>query len=62
MDIRSEIKKEMKTVLENFEVEIKKIRTGRASLTLFEGLKVEYYGDLVPSTRWRLWPSPPPTW
>ena len=48
MDIRSEIKKEMKTVLENFEVEIKKIRTGRASLTLFEGLKVEYYGDLVP--------------
>ena len=37
-----------KKVIENFEKELGRVRTGRANLSLLEGLKVEYYGVPTP--------------
>ena len=37
-----------KKVIENFEKELSRVRTGRANLALLEGLKVEYYGVPTP--------------
>jgi len=37
----------LKKVIESFERDLTRVRTGRANLTLLEGIKVEYYG--VPS-------------
>jgi ribosome recycling factor len=35
-------------VIENFEKELSRVRTGRANLALLEGIKVEYYGVPTP--------------
>lgn len=37
--------KEMKKVVESFRSELASIRTGRANVTLLDGIKVEYYGS-----------------
>ncbi len=47
-DILRELDKKMKVSLEHFRRDLSKLRTGRASITLFEDLKVEYYGALTP--------------
>ena len=41
-DFKKEMVKEMREVVENFSSELKKIRTGRASLSIVDGVKVEY--------------------
>ena len=38
----------MGKTIEALEKELKKIRTGRASVALFEGIKVDYYGTKTP--------------
>jgi ribosome recycling factor len=38
----------MKVSAEHFRRDLSKLRTGRASINLFEDLKVEYYGALTP--------------
>jgi ribosome recycling factor len=38
----------MAKTIDALEKELKKIRTGRASLALFEDIKVDYYGTLTP--------------
>lgn len=43
-----EEEKEFKKILANFEEAIKKIRTGRASSSVFEGVMVEHYGIQTP--------------
>jgi len=38
----------MKISTEHFRNELSKLRTGRASLNVFEGIKIDYYGNLTP--------------
>jgi len=47
-DILRELDKKMNVSMEHFRRDLSKLRTGRASITLFEDLKVEYYGALTP--------------
>ncbi len=47
-DVYKDVETRMKKSVESFKVEIARIRTGRASPAIFEGIKVEYYGTQVP--------------
>ncbi len=47
-DVLKDCKSEMREVIDNFKEELKKIRTGRATVSMLDGIKVEYYGSLVP--------------
>jgi len=44
----SELKEEMEKSLKHLEKSFSKLRTGRASLALLDGIKVEYYGVPTP--------------
>jgi len=46
--LMKDLKNEMKNVVNEFALQMKKIRTGRASLSILDGIKVEYYGNLTP--------------
>ncbi len=46
--LMNHMKKEMEEVVVNLSNELKKIRTGRASLSILDGIKVEYYGNPTP--------------
>jgi ribosome recycling factor len=41
-------KENMGKVIEALKKELKRVRTGRASLSLMDGIKVDYYGTLTP--------------
>ena len=43
-----EVETHMKHAVDHFHHELKHLRTGRASLSLLEGLTVDYYGSQVP--------------
>ncbi len=43
-----DVEKRMKAALDHFHEEMKHLRTGRASLTLLEGVTVDYYGAPTP--------------
>lgn len=43
-----EIKKKMEKVLESFQHELSRLRTGRASLSVLDDVKVDSYGQLMP--------------
>jgi len=47
-EILKQMEKDMKKSVEHFKNEIAGLRTGRASASLVEELKVEYYGSKVP--------------
>lgn len=47
-DIIAEMKKRLDKTLETFSHEITGLRTGRASLAVFDGVKVDFYGTLTP--------------
>jgi ribosome recycling factor len=47
-DVLKDLEKRMKTSLEHFRKDLGKLRTGRANLSIFEDIKVEYYGLLTP--------------
>ena len=47
-EVFSEVESHMKHALEHFHGDLKHLRTGRASLSLLEGLTVDYYGSPVP--------------
>ena len=47
-EVYKDVETRMKKSVENFKVEISRIRTGRATPAIFEGIKVEYYGTQVP--------------
>jgi len=47
-DVLRDLEKKMKASLEHFRKDLSKLRTGRANLNIFEDIKVEYYGVLVP--------------
>lgn len=46
--IFEELKDNMEKAIRAFEKSLNKVRTGRASLSLFDGIKVEYYGVPTP--------------
>ena len=47
-DLFKEVETHMKHALDHFHHELKHLRTGRASLSLLEGVTVDYYGSQVP--------------
>ena len=47
-EIYAEIRDSMDKVLEAFVRELAKLRTGRANLTMLDGIRVEYYGAQTP--------------
>jgi ribosome recycling factor len=47
-DIVKDLTSSMDKVLENFKRDLGKVRTGRASVSLLDGIKVEYYGTMTP--------------
>jgi len=46
--IEEEMRDKMEKAMENTQREFSRIRTGRASVTLLDGIKVSYYGSVVP--------------
>ncbi|HEX4961998.1 MAG TPA: ribosome recycling factor [Thermoanaerobaculia bacterium] len=47
-EVNQEVENHMKHALDHFQHELKHLRTGRASLSLLEGITVDYYGSPVP--------------
>ena len=47
-EIKKDADHRMKRAVENIQQEFAKIRTGRASPALLDGIKVSYYGNMVP--------------
>jgi len=47
-EIYKDIKGRMEKASEKIKGELSKIRTGKATTTLLDGIKVEYYGNMVP--------------
>jgi len=47
-ELISEVKETMKRQIQALEKSFSKVRTGRASLSLLDGIKVEYYGTPTP--------------
>ena len=47
-ELEKEMRAQMEKALENTKQEFSRIRTGRASLSLLDGIKVNYYGSVVP--------------
>jgi len=47
-EILRELEKNMKASAEHFRKNLSKVRTGRANLSIFEDIKVDYYGSLTP--------------
>ena len=48
MSTVEEMKEKMDKTIEAFRRELAKIRTGRASVDMFDGIKVESYGAMMP--------------
>ncbi len=44
----AELESKCKKTLEHFKLELGRVRSGRASSAMFEGIQVEYYGSRVP--------------
>lgn len=47
-NIFDQTESKMKKAIESFRNELNKIRTGKASATILDGIKVNYYGSVVP--------------
>ena len=47
-DIYKDVRRRMEKAVENLREELAKIRTGKATTALLDGIKVEYYGSMVP--------------
>jgi ribosome recycling factor len=60
-DILKELEKDMKGSAEHFRRDLSKLRTGRANLSLFEDIKVDYYGSLTPVNQVATLAVPDPT-
>jgi len=60
-DSLREVEKKMKVSVEHFRKDLSKMRTGRASLGIFEDIKVDYYGNLTPINQVATLGIPDPT-
>jgi len=52
------LENKIKISAEHFRRDLAKLRTGRASLSLFEDIRVDYYGVLTPITSSPAWGFP----
>ncbi len=50
-DVKNKTKEKMEHTIEVFKKEIVAVRTGRASIAMFEGIMVDYYGTPTPVTQ-----------
>jgi ribosome recycling factor len=60
-DVLKALEGRMKVSADHFRKELSKVRTGRANLSLFEDIKVEYYGTLTPVNQLATLGIPDPT-
>jgi ribosome recycling factor len=60
-DVLRTLEGKMKTSAEHFRKDLSKLRTGRANLSLFEDIKVEYYGSMTPINQLASLGIPDPT-
>jgi len=60
-DILKELDKKMKVSADHFRKELTKLRTGRANISIFEDIKVSYYGTLTPINQVATLGVPDPT-
>lgn len=56
----SELEGKCRKTIEHFKRELSRLRTGRASTSLFEGIMVDYYGSAVPLQQLGLVNAPEP--
>src|SRR5690349_15490160 len=47
-DVVSDFEASCAKVIENFKKELAKVRTGRANVSMLDGIKVDYYGTMTP--------------
>ena len=47
-NIKKDVEQKMKHSIQSLSEEFKKVRTGRAQVSMLDGIKVEYYGNLTP--------------
>jgi len=47
-DFLKQCKEQMEKRIKSLETDLSKVRTGRASITLLDGVQVDYYGSLTP--------------
>jgi ribosome recycling factor len=47
-DVYADARDRMQKTLENLERDYKRVRTGRASISLVDAIKVDYYGSIMP--------------
>jgi ribosome recycling factor len=50
-DVYNELRDRMNKAVETLETEYKRLRTGRASTSLVDGIKVDYYGSSTPLSK-----------
>jgi len=50
-DVKKKAKEKMEHTIDIFKKEIATVRTGRASISMFEGITVDYYGTPTPITQ-----------
>lgn len=55
------LEKKMKVSVEHFRKSLSRLRTGRANISLFEDIKVDYYGALTPINQMATLGVPDPT-
>ncbi len=60
-DVLEELGKRMKVSVEHFQKELSRLRTGRANISVFEDIKVEYYGAMTPISQVATLAIPDPT-
>jgi len=47
-EVLTDLKEEMEKTVKGFTNELKRIRTGRASTAILDGIRVDYYGNPTP--------------
>ncbi len=60
-DVLKSFEGKMKVSADHFRRELSKLRTGRANISIFEDIKVEYYGTLTPINQLATLGIPDPT-
>jgi ribosome recycling factor len=60
-DVIRALENRMKVSVEHFRKDLSRLRTGRANISLFEDIKVEYYGTLTPVNQVATLGVPDPT-
>ncbi len=56
-----ELEKKMQGSVEHFRKDLSRLRTGRANISIFEDIKIEYYGTLTPVNQVATLAVPDPT-